>query len=123
MAAWSSLALINDILDPSKVEAGKLTVAAEELPRDRHCGKNVATVFVRQQREGPGVSDQDRERSSCHIAYPTRSAGTVLKNLLSNAFKSTRYGSVTLELHRPDAQMELQRSSIETPERHRLFGV
>ena len=37
----------------------------------------------------------------------------ILKNLLSNAFKFTEQGSVTLEIHRPDERAELQRTSLD----------
>jgi len=72
-----------------------------------------ATVYTGLQREGRGVQDQDVGRSSCTLHTDAQRAEQILKNLLANAFKFTRQGSVTLEVHRPDEQMELQRSSLD----------
>ncbi|TFW31491.1 response regulator [Massilia horti] len=90
------LQLINDILDISKVEAGKLELALEELPVQRVLD-SLSQTFEPMARQkdlafevtvAPGVPDllrTDRQRLE-----------QVLKNLLSNAFKFTEQGSVTL---------------------------
>jgi len=106
------LGLINDILDLSKVEAGKLTLTAEDVALE--------SIVSRMQQQFAPVA---RERG---VAFPvnvgdglpkalhtdTQRVEQILKNLLSNAFKFTDQGSVTLEVRRP-AKMEMQRSSLE----------
>jgi CheY-like chemotaxis protein/signal transduction histidine kinase len=107
------LALINDILDLSKVEAGKLTVVVEEV--------TLASMVGRLRQQFSPVSKEKGVEFPIKIAVDlpatlrtdAQRAEQILKNLLSNAFKFTQDGSVTLELHRPDAQMELQRSSLD----------
>ncbi|MGC2399582.1 MAG: response regulator [Acidobacteriaceae bacterium] len=107
------LALINDILDLSKVEAGKLTVVVEEVTLAGMVGR------IRQQ-----FSPIAKAKA---VEFPIKVAGDlpatlrtdaqrveqVLKNLLANAFKFTERGSVTLEVHTPDRQMALHRSSLD----------
>jgi CheY-like chemotaxis protein len=97
------LGLINDILDLSKVEAGKLTLTLEDV--------TLESIAARLQQQFAPVA---REKG---VAFPLRvEAGLpatlhtdtqrveqILKNLLSNAFKFTAAGSVTLQVHRPSA--------------------
>jgi len=92
------LALINDILDLSKIESGTITVDAAEVPfrdlRDyveqnfRHVAQQKTLDFA--VRLGSGLP-------RAFITDPKR-LQQVLKNLLSNAFKFTERGSVTLEV-------------------------
>ncbi|MBV8061508.1 MAG: response regulator [Alphaproteobacteria bacterium] len=106
------LNLINDILDLSKVEAGKLNIIAEETATD-------SIVKRLQQQFAPIAKNKN-------LAFPveigkgvpetlhtdTQRVEQILKNLLSNAFKFTERGSVTLKIHTPDSDMELQRANL-----------
>ena len=97
------LNLINDILDIAKVEAGKLEVRPEQAPlasvvdglRDVFtplAGERGLDFTVELQ---PGVPQRlftDRQRLE-----------QILRNLLSNAFKFTERGGVTLSVARHDA--------------------
>ncbi|HWJ95241.1 MAG TPA: response regulator, partial [Telluria sp.] len=92
------LNLINDILDISKVEAGKLELVPEELPL-RRVVDGLAHVFeplarqkqldfaVRVEHSVPATIHTDRQRLE-----------QVLKNLLSNAVKFTETGQVSLNV-------------------------
>jgi len=95
------LNLINDVLDLSKVEAGKLEMLFEEVNIDElplylkqsftHFGtkNNVAFNVVK----APDVEDvfyTDQKRFQ-----------QILKNLLSNAFKFTEQGEVTVHIDQP----------------------
>ncbi|UVT14474.1 MAG: response regulator [Nitrospira sp.] len=104
------LGLINDILDLSKVEAGKLKMTFE--------GVALESVVNRMQQQFAPVA---KEKG---VAFPIKVGDglprdlytdaqrveQILKNLLSNAFKFTERGSVTLEIRRADKK-EVQRSS------------
>ena len=92
------LSLINDILDLSKVEAGRMEldlapVALVDVYRDaerafRHVAEQKGLSFsVEIDPELPGSIISDEQR-----------LGQVLKNLLSNAFKFTHDGGVTLSI-------------------------
>ncbi|WP_443750005.1 response regulator [Asticcacaulis solisilvae] len=94
------LALINDILDLSKIEAGQMEIRPEPVSVNRLLGDLRRTFdpiagqkgleFHTRVADGaPDVFDTDRQRLE-----------QVLKNLLSNAFKFTESGSVELVIMR-----------------------
>jgi PAS domain S-box-containing protein len=95
-AAEHLLALINDILDLAKIEAGKMPLHLENVPlRD-------VTLEVTQQIE-PMVRKKQLDFSidvapDCPIIYSDRTKiKQVLLNLLSNAVKFTNKGRVSIE--------------------------
>lgn len=107
------LGLINDILDLSKVEAGKLTVAVEDVALD-------SVVSRMRQQFSPVARDKGVEFPieisddlPATLHTDAQRVEQILKNLLSNAFKFTEQGSVTLEVCRPDRNVELQRASLD----------
>ena len=96
--AESLLLLLNDILDVSKIEAGKLTLVCEDFEPDTEAGsaiKNVApaaagkglTLSWFREPEVPAVLQGDGARLR-----------QVLINLLGNAVKFTEQGSVQLRI-------------------------
>ena len=97
------LALINDILDLSKIEAGQATLAVEPV----HIGRALTALtdplqpLAKEKRLALSVTlapDLPAEM----VTDPLR-LGQVLKNLLSNAIKFTEKGSVELHVSRnPD---------------------
>ncbi|MRV75806.1 GAF domain-containing protein, partial [Duganella sp. FT92W] len=122
------LNLINDILDISKVEAGKLELAPEQLDV-RHVADNLAHTFDPLARHkqlaftvdiGPDVPAAmftDRQRLE-----------QILKNLLSNAVKFTEHGQVALRIT-ADGQGNLRFAVSDSgigiaPEQHEaIFGA
>jgi len=106
------LGLINDILDLSKVEAGKVSIVAEDVPFD-DLVKRMRQHFEPLARES-GVAfdvrlDQDLPPT---LFTDGQRVEQILKNLLSNAFKFTEAGSVTLELRRAPADVALARDTL-----------
>ena len=95
------LALINDILDLSKIEAGKIDIHAATVsltnlvePVARMfepVAQKKAVVFVTNVADGARTIDTDAARVQ-----------QILKNLLSNAFKFTERGEVRLTVERTD---------------------
>jgi len=92
------LMLINDILDLSKIESGTVVVDVSELRLDelhsyvertfRHVAENkTVEFFIRLAPELPRSIFTDAKRLQ-----------QVIKNLLSNAFKFTHHGQVTLNV-------------------------
>ncbi|MEJ5127475.1 response regulator [Comamonas sp. MYb21] len=92
------LALINDILDLAKIEAGQANVVLEPV--------NLGTAMQSLIEPLRPLAQQKGLALSCHIApgVPTYAQtdslrlGQILKNLLSNAIKFTDRGSVSLQL-------------------------
>lgn len=107
------LALINDILDLSKIEAGHLQIRPEAVLVERFV-RDLGPVFepvaadrglgfsVMVDPAVPGEIETDRQRLE-----------QILKNLLSNAFKFTERGSVTLEIA-PAAQGQVSFTVVDT---------
>jgi len=98
------LRLINDILDLAKIEAGKMHAVAEELRltyfaqsltrRFRHVATEKALDFDVSVAEGlPATIVSDGSRLE-----------QIANNLIGNAFKFTREGSVKVDIARPTAQ-------------------
>jgi signal transduction histidine kinase/DNA-binding response OmpR family regulator/CHASE3 domain sensor protein len=92
------LALINDILDLSKIEAGKVEVTPESVPVAETI-QNLVQPFEPQAREkrlklattiDPGVPEQ--------FETDVQRLGQILRNLISNAVKFTEHGEVSLRV-------------------------
>jgi len=98
-AAEHLLALINDILDLAKIEAGKMPLRLEEV------SLREVTLEVTQQVE-PMVRKKQLQFTidiapDCPPIYSDRTKiKQILLNLLSNAVKFTNRGRVTVEAHR-----------------------
>jgi len=101
-AGSSLLHLINDILDLSKIEAGKMELVLDELP--------LADLQRRLQRTFAHVATDKGLDFSVEIepGLPAilRTDGAKLEqitnNLLGNAFKFTAHGAVSVRIGRPD---------------------
>ncbi len=85
------LSLINDILDVSKIAAGKLELEITTIPLQRLCDSSLA--FVRQQADRKQIQiATDIAAQIGTIAADERRMRQVLINLLSNAVKFTPTG-------------------------------
>jgi len=95
------LELINDILDLSKIESGKMDIDIEEVELDAIC-KNVNALFI-QLAKGKEISFSNRKEGSVPDFVNTDRIRVeqVLKNFLSNAFKFTDTGSIEMIVRRP----------------------
>jgi signal transduction histidine kinase/DNA-binding response OmpR family regulator/CHASE3 domain sensor protein len=90
------LTLINDVLDLSRIEAGKIELAPETVSIPRLLESLIKTFQP--------TADQKRLRLTTHIEPGTPDSldtdpqrlGQILKNLLSNALKFTEKGEVSL---------------------------
>jgi HAMP domain-containing protein/CheY-like chemotaxis protein/signal transduction histidine kinase len=95
------LALINDILDLSKIESGKMDVEVGNVrfaELEDYCARTFRHVA-----DGKGLEfaiDIEPELSSEVIRTDAKRLQQVLKNLLSNALKFTEHGSVRLRMER-----------------------
>ena len=116
------LGLINDILDLSKVEAGKMSIVLEDVYIG-NITKRISQQFDPVAKD-KGVAFHIRVDESLPEILHTdgQRIEQILKNLLSNAFKFTEAGSVTLDLHRVKDDVELQRASL-APSETLAFSV
>lgn len=106
------LELINDILDLSKVEAGKMALNIEDIDLKslvnyleqnyKHMAseKNLYLETVVSDNLPPLIRS-DRQKVE-----------QIIKNLISNSFKFTQTGGVTISLEKPDNQLKYVRSDL-----------
>lgn len=106
------LSLINEILDLSKIEAGRMDLNIEKTDI-AELEENIKTNFSHIAK-GKGlelivnVSDELPDT----ITTDTKRLLQVIKNFLSNAFKFTEEGNVTVAFQRPDENIDLSRSGL-----------
>ena len=97
-SAQSLLALLNDILDLSKIEAGRLEVETVELCLIELCDDLHATFAVQAQAKGLEWGlEVAREVPARILGDPLRLRQTLL-NLISNAIKFTEHGKIALRI-------------------------
>ena len=107
------LTLINDILDLSKLTANKLDIKQQEIPL-RSLLQEVTTIFqvCAQEKNLTFSSKVTSDLPEFVLGDETR-LRQVLLNLLSNAFKFTKEGTVTLEVYLLDGTSQVVRFQVE----------
>ena len=118
------LALINDILDISKIEAGHLEILKHPFDMRQAIGKALQVVQPLLKKKdirvrtwvGPGVGTINQDR---------RRVEQVLINLVNNAIKFTELGAVDIECRAQEGWLETRVRDtgigIQPEEMHRLF--
>jgi len=108
------LSLINDILDLSKIEVGKLEIFLEPVEVYDICQASLA--FVREPARKKNLSLKfEVDPLAAVVMADMRRLKQILVNLLSNAVKFTpANGEVTLAVHASTAQNSLEFSVIDT---------
>ena len=122
-AGHDLLNLISDILDLSKVEAGKLDVAMAPV-RIADLADDLSQTFR-------PIADQQALTYTVvmgddlpeHVTTDGHRVQQILKNLLSNAFKFTEEGSVTLRIDRAPQGNRFFNSALETTPEVLAFSV
>ncbi|MEW9799204.1 response regulator [Alteromonas sp. CYL-A6] len=92
------LNLINDILDLSKIEAGKLKIINESFNLLELLDDIVNIYSIGCQRKGLKFQYQKTEQLPPNIIGDSNRIAQVLHNLLSNALKFTEVGIITFEI-------------------------
>ncbi|MFV0350349.1 MAG: response regulator [Halodesulfovibrio sp.] len=95
------LTLINEILDLSKIEAGKVELMVENVPVDHIVG-DLQRLFTNvAEDKGLDFRISVSGNAPQNITTDSQRLQQVLRNLLTNAFKFTHKGSVSLDIMRP----------------------
>lgn len=95
------LALINDVLDLSKIEAGAMEVSAEPVDIDALVAEAAATVKPSALANGTAISVEASGPLGVALTDGFKLSQCLL-NLLSNAAKFTKDGQIKLRAHRED---------------------
>lgn len=98
------LDLINDILDLSKVEAGKMEIDIEEMNLEELQDFVIRTFSPLTNKKGIDLITSLAKDIPPYILTDSQRVMQILKNLMSNAIKFTEKGNVTFSIFRPDAQ-------------------
>ncbi|HYY55890.1 MAG TPA: response regulator, partial [Pyrinomonadaceae bacterium] len=117
------LSLINDILDLSKIESGMMAIdigeisfqdVVEQLERSFHqVAQDKNLEFVIEQGEGLGS----------YLRTDEKRLQQILKNLLSNAFKFTEQGRVTLQIRPVTERLRFQQEALNRTDEVIAFSV
>ena len=95
-SASSLLGVINDILDHSKMEAGKLIIDNVPFDMNELIENTLNVVRVRADEKGLKILLSYDENASNSFYGDSLRIGQILKNLLSNAVKFTQAGSIEI---------------------------
>jgi signal transduction histidine kinase/CheY-like chemotaxis protein len=107
------LALINNVLDISKIESGKIELAAVEMRIGDVFARVLAMLQEEARRKGLALTGElDVDASQRVIGDPTRLV-QVLLNFTANAIKFTSTGTVTLRCRALDGGADLYRFEIQ----------
>jgi signal transduction histidine kinase/HAMP domain-containing protein/ActR/RegA family two-component response regulator len=99
------LELINDILDLSKVEAGKMDVHTATLEIRALCDAVEQTFLPVAEQKGLSFDVEMDSETAPALTTDEQRIRQVLRNLLSNAFKFTDSGGVTMRVSVADPSM------------------
>ncbi len=108
-SADSLLKLINDILDISKIEAGKLELDPTEFSLAELLGRTVKALALRAADKGLRLECAINGDLPDELVGDSTRLGQVLLNLVGNAVKFTAQGSVTVEV---EAERQSQDSLV-----------
>lgn len=97
-SADSLLGLINDILDLSKIESGKLHIKDEELELVELLGDTALTLASRAEHKGLTLLCPSHHLPKMRVMVDGLRLRQILTNLLSNAIKFTEKGQVLVEV-------------------------
>ncbi len=106
------LKLINEILDLSKIESGKMTLAIEEIDLSDIAG-GIESSFKHLAEDNGLELKIIMEDDLPRIKTDRQRLGQIIKNLMSNAIKFTEEGSITVNFLRLSEDVDLSRSGLE----------
>ncbi|MCP4348969.1 MAG: response regulator [Desulfobacterales bacterium] len=107
------LALINEILDLSRIESGKTVLNIEEIPLSR-VASSIREYFSHMAEEkGIELNISLEEDLPVTMQADRQRLEQIIKNLVSNAMKFTDKGSITVSFNRPGPGADLSRSGLD----------
>ncbi|QGJ69747.1 Hypothetical protein PBC10988_14340 [Planctomycetales bacterium 10988] len=108
------LEIINDILDLSKIDAGKLHIECSSVPPDRIVEEVVSLMEVRAAEKGITIEIQYRGQLPRTIQTDPKRLRQILLNLVGNAIKFTNEGTITIGVEIKPEKEEILFEIIDT---------
>lgn len=108
----SLLRLINDILDLSKVEAGKMEIVATEIDLEQFSASLLQRFRLLAETKNLQLSVTTAPDMPKFMRSDSGKLDQIINNLLGNAIKFTEQGSVQVCLKRPDAKEALAATGL-----------
>ncbi len=106
------LNLINDILDLSKIESGKMALNFEKI-RSSDISYSLNQSFKHMAEEkGLAFNVNIGEKYPQYMFTDFQRLGQILKNLVANAIKFTTDGSVDVDLYKPNGEVTYRNESL-----------
>ncbi len=102
----SLLSLINEILDLSKIESGKLDINEERLELKTFASEVNEIFYPLAAEKGLELNIDISGDAPVYVHTDSLRLQQILRNLLSNAIKFTHEGSVNMRVYRPNALSE-----------------
>lgn len=115
-AGHGLLAMVNDLLDLSKIEAGKINVIPQATDMRTLVSRTVAFWRPQASSKGLTLSVDCGEATAPQVMVDPVRVRQILGNLISNAVKFTDEGAISVRLSmlaRPDGRAEIQISVID----------
>jgi CheY-like chemotaxis protein/signal transduction histidine kinase/HAMP domain-containing protein len=106
------LQLINEILDLSKIEAGRMDIHPEQI-QVKNIAENISSSFKHMLEEkGLSFKIEIDPKVPESILNDNQRLLQIIKNLMSNAVKFTKKGGVTVKFYLPNESVNLSRSGL-----------
>lgn len=93
------LSIVNDILDYSKIEAGKVQMLPETVQLEQLCGRTISGLKPLADEKGLALHFILAPDTPAFVVLDPTRLTQILMNLLHNAIKFTQNGQVQLEVH------------------------
>jgi len=94
------LVIINEVLDLSKIEAGKMSINIEPVPLKQFISNLIRDFKHQAEQKGLKLNSKLNKELPESIRTDSQRLNQILKNLLSNAIKFTEKGSVGISIDR-----------------------
>ena len=121
-AGGDLLNLINEVLDLSKIEAGKMELSIEDIYLADFAGDIERDFRHLAEEKGLNLDINLGDRLPDFISSDRQRVEQIIRNLFSNAFKFTEEGGVSLSIHRPETGIDLSASGL-NPQMAVAFAV
>ncbi len=93
------LEIVNDVLDFSKIESGKLELESVAFDLSRHVGRVITMLKPMASQKGLTLTLQNNAQQMPFVLGDPARYGRIITNLVGNAIKYTEHGSVTVTIH------------------------